>query len=141
MYAGCNKSEAVLAHRTARVSGAQPDEQSFDHTPTCSCRTPITVAPAAMPNTAQKKTEGSSAKELTLRLVGTATTRVYLEGQRDTFGRTEYSEDSDEFLSYEVQLACFDRKATTGIHNFPFSIMLPPGLYPSMKVRKDAGNG
>lgn len=96
----------------------------------------ITDAPTAAPNTVQTSPEGSSAKELTLRLVGTATTSVP-NGEQDTVGREKKSTDSDEFLSYEVQLTCFNGKATAGTHSFPFSMMLPPGLHSSMQVRRD----
>lgn len=96
-----------------------------------------------MPITAQSDSKGSSAKELKLQLVGTAKTSV---SYRDYVVSSElptptHEETNDEFLTYEVQLACFDGKATAGTHSFPFSIMLPPGLYSSMKVRRDRSVG
>lgn len=94
-----------------------------------------------MPITAHSKSDGSSAKELTLELVGTATTSVSFQDPEVNFPLHKTEVASDEFLSYKVQLACFDGKATDGTHHFPFSIMLPPGMYSSMKVRRDRSVG
>lgn len=100
----------------------------------------------AAPNTTQSNDEGSSADGLVLRLIGRAKTRVMRETtvvvpngsdtSRTTTHREVISEEKD-FLSYEVQLASFGGKATTGSHGYPFSVMLPPGLPPSMQVRGD----
>ena len=87
------------------VGGASYAEQELQsETHIWSFRTCIMqVSDTATPHTAQTTPEGSSAKELTLRLVGMATTSVP-NGERDTFGRDKLSKDSDEFLSYDCLL-------------------------------------
>lgn len=78
-----------------------------------------------------------------LRLFGVAKTRVMYDttnmahnnaGNPQSFQHREMLTEKKEFLSYDVQLAAFGGKAALGSHNFPFSVMLPPGLPPSMKV-------
>lgn len=105
------------------------------------CSTPCS------PNTSganmQKDAEGSSANELVLRLVGTAKTCVMYDttnmahtgNNSQSFTHREMLREKKEILSYEVNLAAFGGKAASGSHNFPFSVMLPPGLPPSMKVQ------
>ena len=107
---------------------------------------PPNSAPTAAPKPTQSNDEGSSADGLVLRMVGLATTRVMREttvitpngnnANHTTTHREVISEEKD-FLSYEVQLASFGGKATTGSHGYPFSVMLPRGLPPSMQVRGD----
>lgn len=95
------------------------------------------------PNNLQKNAEGSSANELVLRLFGVAKTTVMYDttnmahnnSNAQSYTHREMLREKKEFLSYEVQLASFGGKAASGSHNFPFSVMLPPGLPPSMKVR------
>ena len=73
-----------------------------------------------------------------LRLVGLARTRIVRNNSngRNSNDRTVYTA-KDEFLSFDIQLASFEGKAAAGSHSFPFSLMLPPGLPSSMKVRRD----
>lgn len=93
-------------------------------------------------NNPQKDAEGSSANELILRLFGVAKTMVMYDttnmahnnSNAQSYTHREMLREKKEFLSYEVQLAAFGGKAASGSHNFPFSVMLPPGLPPSMKV-------
>ncbi|CAM9376576.1 unnamed protein product, partial [Hapterophycus canaliculatus] len=88
-----------------------------------------------------KNADGSSADELVLRLVGAAETCVMHDKTNTTHNGTssqtyngrERVWETKEFLSYEVKLAAFGGKAASGSHSFPFSLMLPPGLPPSMK--------
>ena len=61
------------------------------------------------------------------------------DGSHTTTHREVVSEQND-FLSYEVQLASFEGRATTGSHSYPFSVMLPPSLPSSMQVRGDRSN-
>ncbi|CAM9692644.1 unnamed protein product [Scytosiphon promiscuus] len=92
-------------------------------------------------NVSSKNAEGSSANELVLRLVGEAKTCVMYDttnmahngNNAQSFNHREMLREKKDFLSYEVNLAAFGGKATPGSHNFPFSVMLPPGLPPSMK--------
>lgn len=85
--------------------------------------------------TAQKNNKESSADELKLQMVGqTKTTVIYYTGSGDNRQRRTAKETKDSF-SYDVQLASFGGKAASGVHNFPFSMTLPVGLPPSMKVR------
>lgn len=77
-----------------------------------------------------------------LRLVGLAKTRVMSKatgvvpttsGAAPNTHRDALSEDI-EFLGYDVHLSSFGGKVASGVHSFPFSVVLPPGLPPSMKV-------
>ncbi|CAN0451438.1 unnamed protein product, partial [Scytosiphon promiscuus] len=77
----------------------------------------------------------SSADRLVLRLVGLATTRIVRRtGNGENSSNAVYAA-KNEFLSFDVQLASFGGKAAAGSHSFPFSVMLPPALPSSMKVR------
>lgn len=100
------------------------------------------------PNATQNNAEGSSADGLVLRLIGLARTRAMREttiiipsgnANHTTTHREVVSEQKD-FLSYEVHLATFDGRTTTGSHSYPFSVMLPPGLPSSMQVRGNLSN-
>lgn len=90
-----------------------------------------------------QKDAGTSANTLVLTLVGLAKTRVMYKATGivpTTSGAAPYthrdnSSEDIEFLGYDVQLASFGEKAAPGVHSFPFSVVLPPGLPPSMKVR------
>lgn len=103
----------------------------------------ILCTPPAQTTTRQKNAEGSSANELVLRLFGVAKTRVMYDttnmahsgNNAQSYTHREMLTEKKEFLSYDVQLAAFGGKAASGSHNFPFSVMLPPGLPPSMKVQ------
>lgn len=61
----------------------------------------------------------------------------HVNSNSQTYRHREMITEKKEFLSYDVQLASFGGTAASGSHNFPFSVMLPPGLPPSMKVRLD----
>lgn len=50
------------------------------------------------------------------------------------FNHRDVITENREILGYDIQLASFGGKAASGTHSFPFSVMLPPGLPPSMKV-------
>lgn len=52
-----------------------------------------------------------------------------------TYNNRQIIVESNEFLSYDVQLASFGGKAASGNHSFPFSVKLPSSLPPSMEVR------
>lgn len=83
---------------------------------------------------AQKNNKESSADDLKLQMVGqTKTTAIYYVGTGDNRQRRTANE-TKEFISYDVQLASFGGKAASGVHTFPFSITLPAGLPPSLKV-------
>lgn len=79
-----------------------------------------------------------------LRLFGVAKTMVMYDttnmahnnSNSQSYTHREMLREKKEFLSYDVQLAAFGGKAASGSHNFPFSVMLPPGLPPSMKVTR-----
>ena len=62
------------------------------------------------------------------------TNMAHNNSNAQSYTHREMLREKKEFLSYEVQLAAFGGKAASGSHNFPFSVMLPPGLPPSMKV-------
>lgn len=90
----------------------------------------------------EQKDAGTAANALVLTVVGLAKTRVMYKatgivpttsGVAPYTHRDNYNEDI-EFLSYDVQLASFNGKASSGVHSFPFSVVLPPDLPPSMKV-------
>lgn len=78
-----------------------------------------------------------------LRLFGVAKTRVMYDttnmahngNNSQSYTHREMLTEKKEFLSYDVQLAAFGGTAASGSHNFPFSVMLPPGLPPSMEVK------
>lgn len=78
-----------------------------------------------------------------LTVVGLAKTRVMYkatgivptESGVAPYTHRDNSNEDIEFLSYDVQLASFGGKAASGVHSFPFSVVLPPELPPSMKVR------
>jgi len=82
----------------------------------------------------QKNNKESSADDLKLEMIGQTKTRVvYHTGSGDDRQRHE-AKETKVFLSYEMKLADFDGKAASGVHSFPFSVTLPGGLPPSMKV-------
>lgn len=78
-----------------------------------------------------------------LTVVGLAKTRVMYQATGivpTTSGVAPYThrDNSNEdliILNYDVQLASFGGKAPSGEHNFPFSVVMPSELPPSMKVR------
>ena len=84
----------------------------------------------------QNNADGSSAGSLVLRLVGLARTRIVRSSSNKNSSGTTY-QARDEFLSFDIQLASFGGRAAASSHSFPFSVMLPPGLPSSMKVRRD----
>lgn len=43
-------------------------------------------------------------------------------------------EDQKDIILYDIQLATLQRKAVPGVQSFPFSLVVPPGLAPSMQV-------
>lgn len=43
-------------------------------------------------------------------------------------------EDQKDIILYDIQLATLQRTAVSGVQSFPFSVVLPPGLPPSMEV-------
>lgn len=81
---------------------------------------------------AQKHAEGSSANAFILKLVGKAATSVVYRDRNDNLHTAHQSKD---LVEYDVQLAAFGGKVANGTHIFPFSVMLPPDLPSSMKVR------
>ena len=96
-----------------------------------------------------QKDAGSPADALVLRLVGLAKTRVMFKqtilvptasGAAPVTHRDTLSEDI-EFLGYDVHLASFGGQAAPGVHTFPFSVILPLGLPPSMSVRLRSSRG
>lgn len=99
-----------------------------------------------MTDNVQNNEEGSSADELVLRLYGVAKTRVMYDttnmahnnSNAQSYTHREMLTEKKEFLSYDVQLAAFGGKAASGSHSFPFQVMLPPGLPPSMEVTSRA---
>lgn len=113
----------------------------------CCPSSPLTYLqhPCLLPGNAQRNAEGSSANELVLRLFGVAKTRVMYDttnmthnnSNAQSYTHREMLTEKKEFLSYDVQLANFGGTAASGSHSFPFSVMLPPGLPPSMEVRLD----
>eukprot|EP00752_Nemacystus_decipiens_P010235 g9119.t1 len=100
-------------------------------------------------NVDAKNAEGTSANELVLRLYGVAKTTVlynttnmaHNNSNAQSYQNRDILREKKEFLSYEVQLAAFGGKAASGSHSFPFSVMLPPGLPPSMKESGFQGAG
>lgn len=90
---------------------------------------------------AQKDAEGGG--ELILTLVGLAQACVLYDSTHatdngsntHTYQHKEMVTEKNGFLSYDVQLASFGGKTAVGTHTFPFSLMLPPDLPPSMQVR------
>ncbi|CAM9445217.1 unnamed protein product [Ectocarpus sp. 6 AP-2014] len=98
-------------------------------------------------NVSAKNEEGSSADELVLRLYGVAKTRVMYDttnmahnnSNAQSYTHREMLTEKKEFLSYDVQLAAFGGKAASGSHSFPFQVMLPPGLPPSMEENGSQG--
>lgn len=84
----------------------------------------------------QKDNKQSSAGELKLRLTGaTKTAAKYMDNNgHDSNNRENTAHETYEFLSYDVQLADFGGKAASGMHNLPFSVMIPAGSPPSMQV-------
>ena len=63
----------------------------------------------------------------------TKTKAIYYTNSGDNRKRHEAKETKD-FLSYKIKIGDFDGKAASGVHSFPFSLTLPEGLAPSMKV-------
>lgn len=94
-------------------------------------------------DTAQTTDAGTSANALVLTVVGLAKTRVIYQATGivpTASGAAPYTlrDSSNEdliILNYDVQLASFGGKAQSGEHNFPFSVVMPSELPPSMKVR------
>lgn len=89
-----------------------------------------------------QKDAGTSADALVLRVVGliktrsiTKSTGLYatVSGAAAYTDHQAMSEDM-EFLGYDVHLASFGGKMAAGEHSFPFSVVLPSELPPSMKV-------
>lgn len=95
-----------------------------------------TIPPLQKCSCTQDNVEGTSAGSLVLRLVGLARTRIVRSNSTNhqTSRNTVYSA-KDEFLSFDIQLASFGGRAAACSQSFPFSVMLPPGLPSSMKVR------
>lgn len=84
----------------------------------------------------QKNNKESSANGLKIQLVGLTKT----EAVDSRFNREEESyKETNVFLSFDVQLASFGGKAASGVHSFPFAIMLPVDLPPSLLVWLDEG--
>lgn len=99
---------------------------------------------------AQSDSDGIAADELILQLLGKAATRVvrtYTKSKDWTGDKSSLSSvsnsvkdrqvmtDSKEFLKFDVKLAAFGERVTSGKHSFPFAITLPPNLPSTMKVR------
>lgn len=82
---------------------------------------------------AQKNNKESSADGLKLRMVGQTKTTLVDRREEKSFSETK------DFFSHDVQLASFGGKAASGVHSFPFSVMLPVGLPPSLMVWCDKG--
>lgn len=85
----------------------------------------------------QKNSKESSADELKLEMIGQIKTVVvyYTGSGKDRKKHT--AKETKDFLSHDVQLASFGGKAASGMHSFPFSMTLPVGLPPSLKVGCD----
>lgn len=86
---------------------------------------------------------GTSADALVVRLVGMTKTRAITKSTglyptlsgAATYTDHHASSEDIEFLGYDVQVASFGGgKVAAGVHSFPFSVVLPSGLPPSMKV-------
>ncbi len=91
-----------------------------------------------------KQSAGSPADALVLTVVGMAKTRVMekatapvptTSGVAPMTVPINFTEDI-EFLGYDVHLTSFGGKAAPGVHTFPFSVVLPPTLPPSMFVSR-----
>ena len=80
---------------------------------------------------------------ITLTLIGRAKTRTIVHMRAplvlDEGGGGEATshvdDDHKDIINYNIQLTTLQRKAVSGIQSFPFSVVLPPGLPPSMQAR------
>ncbi len=99
--------------------------------------TPTTNTPYTW-HAPQTDPDGHRAHELTLRLVGRIKRRVPYaeENEADIHGSviTQQASILQVVLSEERELGSFAGRVATGLHTFPFSFSLPPGLPPGMKV-------
>lgn len=101
-------------------------------------------SPNPQKQTWPQKDAGTSATALVVTVVGLAKTRAMYKATgivptasgAAPYTHRDNSAEDIEFLSYDVQLASFGGKAAAGVHSFPFSVVLPSELPPSMKVRK-----
>lgn len=93
---------------------------------------------------AQKRTEGTPAKDVVLKMRGVATTRVrflsdYAKGSKSKLKYSEYADNFPEerkFFSFDLPLASFEGGvAGPGVHTVPFAVVLPEVLPSSTLVR------
>ncbi|CAM9920917.1 unnamed protein product [Pylaiella littoralis] len=94
------------------------------------------------------KDAGTSADALVLRVVGLIKTRSITKSTglyATVSGAAAYTDhqvmsEDMEFLGYDVHLASFGGKMAAGEHSFPFSVVLPSELPPSMKDQGGEGS-
>lgn len=68
-------------------------------------------------------------------MVGRIKTAAVCTPRRDDDTVKKVARQEIEHLSHDEQLASFGGKAASGTHSFPFSVMLPADVPPTMEVR------